>query len=205
MRNLINSSESISAQESLAREFEQWQKLFYDDVHAYFAKRNTKRGEIALESWETRFTKFLDERLPVLANKYQQLRLKNKLYPGNFVYPYYLEGFMSQTGDAITSFLEQCIDDARRGNLDIYRVNTSRKSYDLRQLLSPKKKIWKSILVFPKPIGYFFLDIFGRNDAKESTATILGWILLMAIILLLANIITISMIESAWRFFFPVK
>lgn len=205
MNNLMNSSENISSQESLAREFEQWQKLFYDDVHIYFAKRNVKRGEVALESWETRFTKFLNERLPVLANKYQQLRLKNKLYPGNFVHPYYLEGFMSQTGDAITSFLEQCIDDARRGNLDIYRMNTLGKSSDSRQSQLSKKNFWKSFWVFPKPIGYFLLDIFGRNDAKESSATILGWIFLIIIILLLAKVITLSMIEAAWRFFFPVK
>jgi hypothetical protein len=205
MSNSMKSSESISPQESLAREFEQWQKLFYDGVHIYFAKRNVQRGEVALESWETRFTKFLSERLPALANKYQQLRLKNKLYPGNFVHPHYLEGFMSQTGDAITSFLEQCIDDARKGNLDVYRVDATGKISNIQQMQATKKNIWRLLLLFPKTVGYFLLDIFGRNDARESTATTLGWICLIVFILLLAKVITPSMLESAWRFFFPVQ
>lgn len=201
MSNSTKVSSDISSQESLAREFEQWQKLFYDEVHVFFVKRNIKRGEVALESWEARFTKFLSEQLPLLANKYQQLRLKNKLHVENFVSPYYLEGFMSQTGDAIASFLEQCIDDARRGNFDEYRL-TNIPSQKTRAL---KKNFWESLSALPKSIGFFFLDIFGRNSAKDSTATILGWAFLITVILLLAKVISFSMLVSLWRFFFPVK
>ena len=172
MSSSTKSSESISPQEALAREFEQWQKYFYDDVHIHFAKQNVQRGEVALDSWETRFTKFLSERLPRLATKYQQLRLKNKLNTGHFVRPHYLEGFMSQTGDAITSFLAQCIDDARKGNLDIFRVSTPDKTSSSGRPQA-KKKFWESILLLPKTIGYFLLDIFGRHDARDSTANIL--------------------------------
>ena len=204
MTNSTKLSESISSQEALAREFEQWQKLFYDDVHIHFSKRNVPRGEVALDSWEVRFKKFLDEQLPELSKKYRQLRLKNKLLTGNFVPPHYLDGFMRQVGDAITSFLEQCIDDARKGYLDEYRKKSTLK-IGLKQPKGAMGKVWKSFFYFPKPIGYFFLDILNRSRAKDSTAIILGWIFLIIVILLLAKVVPLSLFEPAWGFFFPTK
>ena len=138
--------------------------------------------------------------------KYQQLRLKNQLHTEHFVIPHYLEGFMSQTGGAIASFLEQYIDDARKGNLDEYRVISADKfANSKRQEQVIKRNTWKSFFLLPKLLGHFFLDLLGRKDARDTTATILGWISLITFILLLANVISLSTLESIWRFFVPVK
>jgi internalin A len=68
-----------------------------------------------------------------------------------------------------------------------------------------RPKIWKSVLESPKHLGRFFLDIFGRSEAKESTAIIVGWLIIIVIILIWKGIISVQALESIWRFFFPVK
>lgn len=68
-----------------------------------------------------------------------------------------------------------------------------------------RQNIWKSLLTFPKPLGQFALDIFGRSEAKESTAIIVGWLIILIIVLIWKGVISVQALESIWRFFFPVK
>lgn len=105
----------VPKQELLAREFESWQKTFYDDVYAFYEKGNEARGQLALTSWENRFVSFLAERAPSKFGEYtsQILRKGRVKYFG----PTVLQNFNSWKGDIIRAFLEQCIADARRGYL----------------------------------------------------------------------------------------
>ncbi|MBD0325216.1 MAG: GTP-binding protein [Pyrinomonadaceae bacterium] len=61
----------------------------------------------------------------------------------------------------------------------------------------------------PRIIGRAILDIFGRDKAVDSTAIIIGYIVIVAIVLLLRGILELSMFvnafKNAWRFFFPAK
>ena len=71
-----------------------------------------------------------------------------------------------------------------------------------------KKKITTFILkiiTFPQYLGHFLLDIFGRSDAKDTTALIAGWLLVIIVAFIWRGDISIQFIESVWRFFFPIK
>lgn len=68
-----------------------------------------------------------------------------------------------------------------------------------------RRNIWKSLLTFPKPLGQFVLDIFGRSEAKESTAIIVGWLIIIVVILIWQGVISVKTLETIWRFFFPIK
>lgn len=68
-----------------------------------------------------------------------------------------------------------------------------------------RRNIGKSLLTFPKPLGQFALDIFGRSEAKESTAIIVGWLIILIVVLIWKGVISVQTLESIWRFFFPVK
>jgi len=61
----------------------------------------------------------------------------------------------------------------------------------------------------PHIIGRVLLDIFGRDKATDSTARVLGYIVIVVGILLLLGIVDlntlVNMFENTWRFFFPVK
>jgi len=65
------------------------------------------------------------------------------------------------------------------------------------------------VLSFPKYIGRFVFDLFGRHDSAESSSIILGWILILAIILVLQGFINpdgvVKFLNNIWRFFNPVK
>lgn len=74
----MSSTNDISPHETLAREFEHWQKTFYDDVFDLFAKGNKERGNAAFDSWERRFIKFLSEKIPGILEEYQSHKSKNK-------------------------------------------------------------------------------------------------------------------------------
>lgn len=94
------------------------------------------------------------------------------------------------------------------------------ESVDVRQLLNgvvdpaskerqyeqvTRKSLWKSILTSPKYLGHFLLDLFDRSGAKDSTALAVGWIILVIIILIWADVFTLQTLESIWRFFFPLN
>jgi hypothetical protein len=117
------STDDISPQEALAREFEQWQKEFYDEVIELFAKGNKERGNAAFATWERRFTRFLSERLPERLEHYQSHKSNNK--GAALTNLTVLQNFRRTKGSAVESFIEQCIIDARKGYLDEYLVKSA--------------------------------------------------------------------------------
>lgn len=63
---------------------------------------------------------------------------------------------------------------------------------------------------FPRIIGRFLLDIFGRGkDSADSTHVVLGYILIILFTLIVWKIIDIDSLRdwftNGWRFFFPVR
>jgi hypothetical protein len=107
-----------SEQELLAREFEKWQKSFYDDVYTLFQREDEKRANIAFENWKNRFSRFLDEKLPGKNVEYNQhlSKIVKIKYFGESPF----EHFKQSQGGVTEAFLTQCIEDARRGYLDEY-------------------------------------------------------------------------------------
>lgn len=67
------------------------------------------------------------------------------------------------------------------------------------------KSIFKSIITFPQYLGHFVLDVFGRNQAKDTSALIMGWLIMVTIVLIWKGVISVQSLEMIWRFFFPVK
>jgi internalin A len=71
-------------------------------------------------------------------------------------------------------------------------------------------KILSAIFVsFPRIIGRFALDIFGRDKAIDSTAILLGYALIALSVLAVWGIVDVNSLRDWfvgwWRFFFPVK
>ena len=64
---------------------------------------------------------------------------------------------------------------------------------------------FKSIITSPRYLGYFLLDIFGRNEVKDSSALITGWLVVIVILLTWKGVVSVQFLEAIWRFFFPVK
>jgi len=110
--------EQISRGERLAREFEKWQKEYYDEVYAHFTQNNKTKGNAAFDSWQRRFLEYLEDNLPQKVNEYH-VHLQNNT-GGQRAMMSVLENFKRTRGDAVESFLEQCIDEARKGYLDTY-------------------------------------------------------------------------------------
>jgi internalin A len=70
--------------------------------------------------------------------------------------------------------------------------------------------IAKAIFVsFPSIIGHFILDLVGREKPKESTVLILGYLVLIALLLILWKVIDINYLSvkflEIWRALYPVK
>lgn len=105
--------------EVLAREIEEWQKAYYDEVHSHFAKGDMQRGNAALESWERRFLQFLATELPGMNDRYLMHKSKNR--HAGLAMLTVLQNYQRMGGEAIASFLDQLIIDARSGNLAEYR------------------------------------------------------------------------------------
>ena len=109
--------EQISPGERLAREFEKWQKEYYDEVYAHFTQNNKTKGNAAFDGWQGRFLEYLEDNLPQKVNEYH-VHLRNNTGEQRAMMSA-LENFRRTRGDAVESFLEQCIDEARKGNLDM--------------------------------------------------------------------------------------
>ncbi|MHB8777796.1 MAG: hypothetical protein ACYC6R_08550 [Anaerolineales bacterium] len=66
-----------------------------------------------------------------------------------------------------------------------------------------------AFVTFPKSIGRFILDMFGRDKATDVSATILGYITILIVVLIVQGLINPDDISNTfkdiWRFFFPVK
>lgn len=81
--------------------------------------------------------------------------------------------------------------------------------------ISPKKVTFFVLIphfifvTFPKAIGRFILDMFGRDKATDITALILGYIVIVIVVLIIKGIINpddaLTMFKDTWRFFFPSK
>jgi hypothetical protein len=129
--------------------------------------------------------------------------------------------FPIQAGNEIIDIdVKQLLDgidppDQRRTELSLVR----RMENDARpiplstpQLTKPVNKlviVLKKIATFPKYIGRFVFDLFGRHESAESSSIILGWILVLVIVSILQGFISpdrvIKFFSSIWRFFTPIK
>lgn len=109
--------ESNPPAETLAREFEQWQKEYYDDVDAHFARSDKARGTAAFAIWEQRFVAFLEQRAPSLEPVY---RKTVKMHPATNLGGLTVhQNWKRNKGEAVEALLAQCIQDARFGRLAI--------------------------------------------------------------------------------------
>ena len=68
-----------------------------------------------------------------------------------------------------------------------------------------RKNLWKIIFTSPKYLGRFVLDIFGRSEAKDFTTLVVGYFILIIGLLIWRGVINLQLLESIWRFFFPIK
>jgi hypothetical protein len=71
-------------------------------------------------------------------------------------------------------------------------------------------RVCKAIFVAgPQHLGRFALDLLGRHDAKDSSASMLGWFIIIIGLGLLLRIFTMQAVVDwfryNWRFFFPEK
>jgi hypothetical protein len=71
-------------------------------------------------------------------------------------------------------------------------------------------KVGRALLIItPQYLGRFVLDLFGRHDAKDSSAMMLGWSIIIIALALLLRIFTMQTVvdwfKYNWRFFFPEK
>jgi predicted nucleotide-binding protein len=107
--------QDISPEEQLARDFELWQKEYYDDVDATFARHDQSRGIMAYNLWEQRFFTFLEERAPSLASIFQ-----NTIRVQRMVSRYdqtVHEAWKHSIGEKIEALLTEAIKNARAGRL----------------------------------------------------------------------------------------
>ena len=113
----------ISQAELNAREFEHWQKLYYDEVHRFFVEKNAERGAVAFDSWESRFLSFLEKNYPGKFNEYKK-QTKERIqitYSGTMT----SQSFKEWRGNVVEPFLEQCILDTRKGYIEKHGEVTS--------------------------------------------------------------------------------
>jgi len=116
-------------------------------------------------------------------------------------------GMIGAVSNAIGNFIEkeETVNDS---SLDVFNnMNHS-------QVLSSKKKFPILVLdfvfvMFPKAVGRFIFDIFGREKASDISATMLGYITILIVFLIVQGFINpdevLNLSKDVWRFFFPVK
>ena len=131
----MSDPENITIQESIKHEFENWQKQYYDDVYSLFEKRDEQRLAIAFNHWEDGFLIFLRDKFPRLVKSYEVQAAP--LIPPTMGGP--IENFKPYISNQIEAFLAQCIEDAKKGNLNQYYVAPN-KVAKVSQV-SPEKKV----------------------------------------------------------------
>ncbi|MBL8089443.1 MAG: toll/interleukin-1 receptor domain-containing protein [Anaerolineales bacterium] len=138
----MSTEEKNSQSELNAREFEHWQKLYYDEVYSFFAQNNNNRGEVAFESWETRFLSFLEENYPQKFEAYKKQtsgRIKS-IYNGSLSF----ESFKDWKGNVVEPFIEQCIQDSRKGYIERHNFPLSIPTSKTQTIQEDKLKIFIS-------------------------------------------------------------
>jgi predicted nucleotide-binding protein len=121
MENVMDNK--LSPQEILAREFENWQKEYFDEVDSHFARQDKTRGSVAYKAWEQRFTEFLKNITPSRLNLYNAtVGKKAPAYISRYTIH---QNWKSKKGDAIEAFIIQAIQDSRAGriNIDQHNIN----------------------------------------------------------------------------------
>lgn len=111
----------LSENEKLARDLEKIQKLYFDNVDRHFRESNIVRGRAAFASWERQFLDFIDTNLPGFHTDYQSYLSSNT--GAALAMQTAHQNWKRQRGEAVESFLEQAILDARAGNLLKYVTN----------------------------------------------------------------------------------
>jgi predicted nucleotide-binding protein len=168
---------NLSPQELLARELEQWQKEYYDDVDSHFAEEDKTSGIISYKAWEQRFREFLISKIPSLVSLYDDT-VKNK----------HLSFILSSTihqnwkrgkGDAIEAFLTQVIKDTRKGHIEIIQqiVKSQKLSTEKVKPLSSRKIfighgnsiIWRDLKDFIQDRLKLEWDEFNREPSAGFT------------------------------------
>lgn len=62
-----------------------------------------------------------------------------------------------------------------------------------------------SVLRWPRHIGRFVLELANRKDFSETTALLVGYLLILLAVALLLGWLNVDLLKRAWRFFFPVE
>jgi hypothetical protein len=79
----------------------------------------------------------------------------------------------------------------------------------MARLRTDLEKVLRFVLFSPKYIGRALLDLFGRHQAADSSAWILGILIFIALIALLLGLFPanpgIELFQTIWRFFFPLS
>ena len=104
--------------ELLAQKFEQMQKEYFDEVDTHFRGGNKPGGNASFQSWQNRFLEFINAELPGLEENYERHLASNR-GPGLAMQTVH-QNWKRMKGEAVESFLGQCIADARAGHLDRY-------------------------------------------------------------------------------------
>lgn len=105
-------------------------------------------------------------------------------------------------------------DDRRRELLDTHHGKHGSIAVHSTITLSEKKALSRLIFRFifvvsPTALGRLLLDVLGRDKANESTAIMIGYIVIVISILtglgLINSTVTLNVIKDIWRFFFPLS
>jgi predicted ATPase len=84
--------------------------------------------------------------------------------------------------------------------------NMNQQASHAHPILKWVAKVLRFIFVtVPNKLGRILLDLMGRDKAAESTATLVGWIVIGIILALVLGWLNLETLKSVWRFFFPEK
>lgn len=97
-------------------ELSEFRKAYSEDVLPHFSNANKVRGNAAFTSWEERFLIFLESALPTKVNDYHKHLSSNS--KSAMLMMTVLQSWKVMRGDAVESFLDQIIEEARDGHFD---------------------------------------------------------------------------------------
>ena len=139
---MLNSPSNSSQQEELIHDLEKWQKFFYDDVYSLFSRGDEERGKIAFDNWEGRFVKFLNKKLPSKIDDYASQTATRGA--ARLLGMTVLEYFNRRKGNSVRAFIEQMIEEAKKGYLEDEYIVDSPAEHEENQMKSASLKIFIS-------------------------------------------------------------